>query len=72
MSAHLLQMSVYNVAFRGGMPVGSLITGALVPYITAPAALALNGVLLSALALYYISVHKRVTEPERGMNVASS
>ena len=26
-------MSVYNVAFRGGMPIGSLATGALVPHV---------------------------------------
>ncbi len=55
-------MSVYNVAFRGGMPVGSLVTGALVPHITAPVALALNGVLLSGLAVYFIAVHKRVAK----------
>ena len=36
-------MSVYNVAFRGGMPFGSLITGWLVPIFTAPAVLAVNG-----------------------------
>ena len=47
-------MSVYNVAFRGGTPVGSLITGALVPGLTAPVVLAANGVLLSALGLYYL------------------
>jgi predicted MFS family arabinose efflux permease len=53
-------MSVYNVAFRGGMPVGSLVTGALVPHITAPVAMAVNGVLLSALGAYYLLVQRRV------------
>ena len=53
-------MSVFNVAFRGGAPVGSLATGALVPYVTAPVAMALNGVLLFALAIYLIAVQKRV------------
>jgi MFS family permease len=53
-------MSVLNLAFRGGMPVGSLATGALVPYITAPAALAVNGVLLFGLGAYLIGVQKRI------------
>jgi predicted MFS family arabinose efflux permease len=53
-------MSVYNVAFRGGMPVGSLITGSLVPSLTAPIVLAANGVLLSVLGLYYLAVQRRV------------
>ena len=29
-------MSVYNFAFRGGMPMGNLLTGWLVPCFTAP------------------------------------
>ena len=29
-------MSIYNIAFRGGMPIGSLITGAIVPAFGAP------------------------------------
>ena len=36
-------MSVYNVAFRGGMPVGSLVVGALVKQFTAPVVLTWNG-----------------------------
>jgi len=38
-------MSVYNVAFRGGMPFGSLLTGWLVPVFSAPSVLAVNGLL---------------------------
>jgi predicted MFS family arabinose efflux permease len=53
-------MSVYGVAFRGGMPVGSLITGSLVPQITAPIALALNGALLFSLGVYMLIVQRRV------------
>ncbi len=53
-------MSVYNVAFRGGMPVGSLVTGALVPVFSAPAVLAVNGFLLGALGLYLLLIHRRV------------
>ena len=36
-------MSVYNCAFRGGMPVGNLLSGWLVPVFTAPLVLSLNG-----------------------------
>jgi len=53
-------MSVYNVAFRGGMPVGSLLTGALVPHFGAPLVLATNGVLLAALGIYFLAVQRRV------------
>jgi predicted MFS family arabinose efflux permease len=54
-------MSVYNVAFRGGMPFGNLITGTLVKDFTAPLVVAVNGVLLSCLGLYYLLVHKKVS-----------
>jgi hypothetical protein len=47
-------MSVYNVAFRGGMPIGSLVTGALVPRLTAPITLAINGALLSVMGILYL------------------
>jgi len=55
-------MSVYNFAFRGGMPMGNLIAGWLVPIYTAPKVLAVNGVLLVALGLYYFLVQRRVAE----------
>jgi predicted MFS family arabinose efflux permease len=53
-------MSVYNVAFRGGMPIGSLAVGTLIPVFSAPLVLACNGVLLSVLGLYFLLVHRRV------------
>ena len=53
-------MSVYNVAFRGGMPVGSLLTGYLVPIFGAPTVLAVNGVLLFGLGLYFLLVQRKV------------
>jgi len=53
-------MSVYNVAFRGGMPFGNLATGWLVPLFSAPIVLAINGVLLLGLGLYFLLVHRRV------------
>ena len=53
-------MSVYNVAFRGGMPFGSLVVGALVRQFTAPVVLSWNGVLLAILGLYFLVVHRKV------------
>ena len=53
-------MSVYNFAFRGGMPMGNLLSGWLVPLFTAPVVLRVNGVLLVVLALYFLLVQRRV------------
>ena len=53
-------MSVYNFAFRGGMPMGNLVSGWLVPIFTAPWVLAVNGVLLIVIALYFLLVQRRV------------
>ncbi len=47
-------MSVYNFAFRGGMPMGNLLSGWLVPVFTAPVVLGVNGILLVLLALYFL------------------
>jgi predicted MFS family arabinose efflux permease len=55
-------MSVYNVAFRGGMPIGSLVTGYLVPHYTAPVVLAVNGTLLFCLGLYFLVIQRKVAE----------
>ena len=54
-------MSVYNCAFRGGMPLGNLLSGWMVPVFTAPIVLTVNGVLLIGVALYFLLVHRRVT-----------
>lgn len=53
-------MSVYNVAFRGGMPFGSVVTGWLVPVLTAPTVLSVNGLILLSLGLYFLLVQRRV------------
>jgi predicted MFS family arabinose efflux permease len=53
-------MSVYNFAFRGGMPLGNLVTGWVVPIFSAPIVLAVNGVVLMAVALYFLMVQRRV------------
>jgi predicted MFS family arabinose efflux permease len=53
-------MSVYNVAFRGGSPFGSLIMGALVRQFGAPRVVACNGVLLAVLGLYFLLFQRKV------------
>jgi predicted MFS family arabinose efflux permease len=53
-------MSVYNFAFRGGMPMGNLLSGWLVPLFTAPVVLGVNGLLLVLLALYFLLVQRRL------------
>jgi hypothetical protein len=53
-------MSVYNVAFRGGMPFGSLLTGWLVPVFSAPGVLAMNGLILVVLGGVFLLFNRRV------------
>jgi predicted MFS family arabinose efflux permease len=53
-------MSVYNFAFRGGMPMGNLLAGKLVAQFSVTPVLAVNGALLSAVAIYFLIVHRRV------------
>lgn len=53
-------MSVYNVAFRGGMPIGSLVTGMLVPAFGAPAVLGVAGGLLVLLGVYFMLGHREM------------
>jgi predicted MFS family arabinose efflux permease len=53
-------MSVYNVAFRGGMPMGNLLSGWLVPIFSAPVVLGVNGFLLVLLALYFLLLQRRM------------
>jgi len=53
-------MSAFNFAFRGGMPMGNLVAGWLVPIFTAPAVLVVDGVLLASLGLYFLLVHRRI------------
>jgi MFS family permease len=47
-------MSIYMVAFRGGMPLGSLASGYAASYITAPTVLEINGVLLVVVSAYFL------------------
>jgi MFS family permease len=53
-------MSIYTFAFRGGMPMGNLVSGWLVPVFTAPLVLGVNGLLLIGVALYFFLVQRRL------------
>ena len=52
--------SVYNVAFRGGMPFGNLASGWLIPMFSAPVVISANGILLVALGFYLLAGQRRV------------
>jgi MFS family permease len=47
-------MSIYMLAFRGGMPLGSLVSGYLAGFIGAPLVLGINGGLLVVVAAYFL------------------
>jgi MFS family permease len=51
-------MSIYMVAFRGGMPLGSLVAGYLAGRASAPIVLMVNGTVLSLVATWFL-VHRR-------------
>ncbi len=48
-------MSIYMLAFRGGMPLGSLFSGYLATYLGAPLVIGINGALLVVVAIYFLS-----------------
>jgi hypothetical protein len=47
-------MSIYLVAFRGGMPLGSLVSGYVASVSSAPIAIAINGVALIAASTFFL------------------
>jgi MFS family permease len=49
-------MSIFMVAFRGGMPLGNLVAGYVAHRTSAPLAIAINGLLLVGVALYFLVV----------------
>lgn len=53
-------MSVYNVAFRGGGPIGALIAGEISQHSSAPPVILGCGVLLMVLGAYFLLVQRRV------------
>jgi MFS family permease len=48
-------MSIYMLAFRGGMPLGSLASGYLASTFSAPVVLVVNGALLMVVAAYFLA-----------------
>lgn len=55
-------MSIYLVAFRGGMPLGSLVGGWLATIAGAPAVLTMNGVLLGLAGAWFLFKGRGVRE----------
>jgi len=55
-------VSIYLVAFRGGMPLGSLVSGYLITQFSASAVIAINGLLLSLIATIYLTGSWQVKE----------
>jgi MFS family permease len=55
-------MSLYMVAFRGGMPLGSLVAGWLATLTSATTVLTLNGLLLSAVATGFLLKNRQLRE----------
>jgi MFS family permease len=49
-------MSIYMVAFRGGMPLGSLVSGYFATLIGTPVVISVNGVLLVLVAAYFLLI----------------
>jgi len=47
-------MSIYMLAFRGGMPLGSLVSGYFATFIGAPMVIGINGALLVGVAVYFL------------------
>ena len=47
-------MSIYMVAFRGGMPLGSLVSGFGATIVGAPIVIGVNGILLIVVAAYFL------------------
>ena len=48
-------VSIYMVAFRGGMPLGSLASGYAASLTSAPLVLGINGCLVSVVAIYFLT-----------------
>jgi len=55
-------VSIYMVAFRGGMPLGSLASGTAASIWGAPIVLAVNGALVTLVALYFLVKSHSVRE----------
>jgi predicted MFS family arabinose efflux permease len=54
-------MSVYNLAFRAGIPLGSLAIGKLIPTVGVSKAIAGAGLALVAISLYFLITNREST-----------
>ena len=55
-------VSIYMVAFRGGMPLGSLASGYAASLTSAPLVLAINGGLVAVVAIYFLTKSHGIRE----------
>jgi len=55
-------MSVYNLAFRGGMPMGSLLSGLVMSRTSAPATMTANGVAIAAVAISFLLAGRKLSK----------
>jgi MFS family permease len=53
-------MSIYLVAFRGGMPIGSLVSGYIASVTSAPTVLTLNGIAMLTVSAYFLLKNKEI------------
>ncbi len=53
-------MSIYLVAFRGGMPIGSLVSGYAASLTSAPTVLTLNGIAMLTVSAYFLLKSKEI------------
>jgi predicted MFS family arabinose efflux permease len=61
-------MSVYNLAFRAGMPLGALVLGKLIPVLGVSTAVAGFGMALVAVAGYFLLVLRKVPTFQRNVD----
>lgn len=57
-------MSIYMLSFRGGMPLGALASGTIAARTSAPIALFVNGILLTAIAVSLLGWNRELRETE--------
>jgi predicted MFS family arabinose efflux permease len=55
-------MSIFMLAFRGGMPLGNLLAGAIIQRWSMAVALSLNGALLAVIASLFIISGRNLDE----------
>jgi predicted MFS family arabinose efflux permease len=55
-------MSVYNLAFRGGMPMGSLLSGLIMSRTSAPATMTANGIAIAIVAISFLLAGRKLSK----------